>query len=89
MGLDMLKMADRRKVIQSLYSNDENIRLITGRSPFALSGTLLSEATLTRIFNQISSGNTQTKEIVDLSNYAYATEPTYSEIIDYLSKMYL
>lgn len=86
---DNLRMADRRKTIQSLYTGDDNIRLITGRSPFPLTSTLLSETNLTRIFSQISAGNAQRKDIVDLSNYAYATEPTYSEIIDYLSNMYM
>lgn len=79
-----LSMTNRRKAIKKIYSSDSGaVRWIRSNS-WGGSGQLDSTS-LERIIKNLGG----TKEIMNLTDFAYATEPTYAEIIDYLANMYL
>jgi hypothetical protein len=85
----VLSMADRRKAIREIYSNDESLRILVGRTPAGAARSFFSEESLDRILTQVSSQSGSIDDILRLSHFAYATEPNYAEMIDYLANMYL
>ena len=86
---DNLKMADRRKAIKALYSGDDQLKILTGRTPVGASSSFFNEANLESVLSSVSINPTGFEQIQRISNYAYATEPNYAEMIDYLANMYL
>lgn len=86
--LKQLNMANRRKAIQNLYDTDYGVRNIarTGRS--GSYSTLLTEDNINSYLSTVGS-STVIDGIVNLSKFAYATEPAYALTIDYLANMYL
>ena len=86
---DNLKMADRRKAIKVLYSGDDQLKILTGRTPAGASSNFFNEATLEEVMQAVSINPTRFEQTQRISNYAYATEPNYAEMIDYLANIYL
>lgn len=84
-----LKLSLRRKAIQTLYDSDGGVSSWLRRSRSTAYNNLFNQNSLERIISQVGSSSANTKDIVNLSNFAYATEPAYSSIIDYLSNFYL
>ena len=83
-----LMMADRRKKIRQIYSDDVGVRTYVRQSTSSGSSTF-SEESLDRILNQVGSNSASLADLQKLTDYAYATNSNYSNIIDYLSNMYL
>lgn len=84
------KMADRRKQIEQIYDgSDESLRRIFNRASGASGGSRYNETTLQQILNQVGTENINKNDVFTISNYAYATDPTFSGIIDYLSNIFL
>ena len=85
-----LKMADRRKQIEDIYSgSDEGLRRIFGQASGSNLGQLFSEESLERLIGQVGLENIDRSDISNMSNFAYSTESNYSTIIDYFSNMFL
>ena len=84
-----LKLSLRRKAIQTLYDSDGGVSSWLRRSRSTAYNNLFNQNSLERIISQVGSSSANIKYVVNLSNFAYATEPTYSSIIDYLSNFYL
>lgn len=83
-------MADRRKQIEKLYDgNDDALLRAYEKARGAGYGSRFNEEALKRITNQVGSEDIDRKEVRDLANFAYATDPLYAGIIDYLSNMFL
>lgn len=82
-------MADRRKKIQRIYSDDRALkRLSQGFGGRGLGGSY-QEDNLIRIINSVGLESVRREEIVDLSNFAYATQPVFADIIDYYANMFM
>ena len=91
--LNSKEFADRRKAIETLYSGDLGVKTYVRQSSGAASSTF-TEPTLTRILNSvglntITAGPASLNELLKLTNYAYATESNYANIINYFANMYL
>lgn len=85
-----LKMADRRKQLERLYDGSEDsIRRIFDRASGRAIGTQYDESFLVNLLNTVGTETINREQIVDLSNFAYATEPAYATVIDYLANMFL
>jgi len=83
-------MADRRKQIEALYDgSDESLRNIFNRGVGSNIGNKYNQQHLKLILDQVGTRTMNRKDISSLTNYAYATDPIYSGIIDYLSNMFL
>jgi hypothetical protein len=85
--------ADRRKAIETLYSGDLGIKTYVRQSTGSAASSY-SEATLTRILNSvgvstITTGPSGLNELLKLTNYAYATDTNYSNIVNYFANMFL
>lgn len=85
---EQLNMADRRKKIRQIYTDDAGVRTYVRQSTFTGSSTF-SEETLDRILNQVGSSSASLVDLQRLTDYAYATNPNYANIIDYFANMYL
>lgn len=84
------KMADRRKQIEQIYSgSDEGLRRIFDRASGVSAGARYNEAQINNLINRVGTENINRQEILNLTNFAYATDPNYANIIDYLSNMFL
>lgn len=87
------EFADRRKSIETLYSGDLGVKTYVRQSTGAAASTF-TETTLTRILssvgiNTITAGPASLSELLKLTNYAYATEANYANIINYFANMFL
>lgn len=84
------KMSDRRKQIERLYDgSDESLRRVFDRASGRAIGAQYDEAAVQRLIDSIGTSNLQIEDAVDLANFAYASEPNFSNIIDYLANMFL
>lgn len=83
-------MADRRKQIEALYDgSDESLRNVFNRGVGSNIGSRYNQQHLQLILDQVGTRIMNRKDILSLTNYAYATDAIYSGIIDYLSNMFL
>lgn len=85
----VLQMADRRKQIEDLYSSDVGVRTFLRNNNAAAGGSFFTLDNLIAVMNQVGSASLSYDNVIRLSEYAYATEPSYSSIIDYLANTYL
>lgn len=85
---EKLKMSDRRKAIQGLYSTDDSVRISLNKSATGIAGSTFNEETLERTISQLNQKSSSLEDIIKLSNYAYATESNYANIIDYLANIF-
>ncbi len=84
-----VNFADRRKTISVLYDDDAGLRAALDTSVGASGRGRYNEQTLNRVLDQIGSGALNFQDVLALSNYAYASDPTYQRIVDYFASMYL
>ena len=87
------KFADRRKSLETLYSGDLGVKTYVRQSSAGVANTF-TETTLNRILNSvgintITAGPNSMNELLRLTNYAYATESNYTNIINYFANMFL
>lgn len=82
-----LNMQDRRKAIDTLYKDDAGVRTYTRQSTGSASN-VFTEAKLNTILSNVGSNNADITEQLKLSNYAYATNANYQNIVDYFANMY-
>lgn len=92
-ALTPAEFADRRKSIETLYSGDLGVKTYIRQSTGSASSTF-TEATLNRILgsvgiNTITAGPASLNELLKLTNYAYATEANYTNIVNYFANMFL
>lgn len=86
----VLDMADRRKQIASLYDgSDAALGSRFGKNARIAQGKRFDEKELTRILENVGGRGAKKSEYISLGNYAYATEPTFKNIVDYLANMFL
>lgn len=83
-----LNMADRRRTIEQIYSSEITLRNLMGATN-ASTARSLSERELKQLLDMVGSSNFDRKKLVEYANHAYATEPLFAEIIDYLANMFL
>jgi hypothetical protein len=85
-----LNMADRRKQIERLYDgSEESLRRIFDKASGRKIGNRYNEEYLDRLIQSVGSEGLKRDELIDLTNHAYATDPNFANIIDYLSNMFL
>lgn len=85
-----LNMADRRKQIERLYDgSDDSLRRIFDKAAGQTIGNRYNEDFLDRLFASVGSEGLNRQQVIELSNYAYSTDPNFSNIVDYLSNMFL
>lgn len=84
-----LEMANRRKQVANLYDGDAGLLSQYERNIPSGAGQKFSEKTVAEIISRVGGVNQNKKEIRDLANFAYATDPMFANIIDYLSNMFL
>ena len=85
-----LNMADRRKQIERLYDgSEESLRRIFDKSTGRKIGNRYNEEYLKKIIESVGSEALNREQVIDLTNHAYATDPNFANIIDYLSNMFL
>lgn len=83
-------MADRRKQIEQLYDgSDEGIRRLFDKAAGANAGARYNETTVNQLLNQVGTETINKKDILSITNYAYATDPNYANIMDYLGNMFM
>jgi hypothetical protein len=85
--------ADRRKAIETLYTNDLGVKTYIRQGTGSVSNTF-TEATLNRILsnvglNTITTGPAALNDLLKLTNYAYATDANYANIVNYFANMFL
>lgn len=83
----VLNMADRRKAIREIYSTDEDLLSKLGKT--SIGSSVLNRETLKRVLDSAARRNRNVDDVIKLSELVYATEPTFTGIIDYLANMYL
>jgi hypothetical protein len=83
-----LDMANRRKKIRKIYSDDAGMRTYVRQSTSASRSTY-NEESLERLLNSVGSNTFREEDMQKMTNFAYATEPNYATIIDYMSNMFL
>ena len=82
--------ADRRKQIQELYSgNDTELRRIFNKNAAGGARALYTETFLDTLLNSIGLSTFNMGNAIKISNYAYATDPIFTDLIDYISNMYM
>lgn len=87
---EVLSMADRRKQIDSLYDgSDAALGSRFGRKASNTQGKRFNSAELERIIENVGGRGALKSDYVGLGNYAYATEPTFKNVVDYLANMFL
>jgi len=85
-----LNMADRRKQIERLYDgSDESLRRIFDKAAGRNIGNRFNEDFLDRLFTSVGSEGIDRAQIIELANYAYATDSNFANIIDYYANMFL
>lgn len=85
-----LNMADRRKQIERLYDgSEESLRRIFDKASGRKIGKRYNEEYLNKLIDAVGSEALKKDELIDLTNHAYATDPNFANIIDYLSNMFL
>lgn len=83
-------MADRRKQIEQIYDgSDEGIKRIYNKAAGSNSGSKYNEITINQLLNQVGTETINKKEVLNVTNYAYAIDSNYANIIDYLSNMFM
>lgn len=88
--VESLNMADRRKQIDKLYDgSDDSLRRIFDKSSGSAIGNKYNEDYLDRLFKAVGSDALDRDLLNRITNYAYATDPNFSSIIDYFANMYL
>ena len=85
----IIEMADRRKAIEEMYSGDQKLLRVFERARSAGLNSIFRRDNLERIISRVGSNSLNRKEVGNLANFAYATDPIYAGIIDYLSNMFL
>lgn len=87
---DQTKMANRRKQIEQLYGgSDTGIQRLFDRLSSKNIGGRYNELQINRIMQQVGTPTLDKGEVLDLTDFAYATDPNYANIIDYLSNMFM
>lgn len=85
-----LVMADRRKQISRLYGgSDAALGSLFGKKSGNTQGQRFTEEELERILSNVGGRGAKKSDYIDLGRYAYATEPAFKNIIDYLSNMFM
>jgi hypothetical protein len=85
-----LNMADRRKQIERLYDgSEESLRRIFDKAIGRKIGNRYNEDYLNRLLESVGSEAIDRDELIDLSNHAFATDPNFANIVNYLSNMFL
>ena len=83
-------MADRRKQIEQIYDgSDEGLRRLFDKSSGASAGARYNETTINNLLSQVGTETINKQDILNISNYAYATDPNYANIMDYLGNMFM
>ena len=85
---EVLSMADRRKKIRKIYDNESSVRTYIRQNNSA-SRSAYTEASFERLLTSVGSSSFNEDDLQKFASYAYATEPNYANIIDYLVNMYL
>lgn len=85
----IIEMADRRKAIEEMYSGDEQLLRVFEKARSASLNSIFTRDNLEKIISRVGSNGLDRKEVGNLANFAYATDPIYAGIIDYLSNMFL
>jgi len=85
---EVLSMADRRKKIRKIYDNESSTRTYIRQSNSASRSSYTKE-NFERLLSSIGSSTFNEETLQRFANFAYATEPNYANIIDYLVNMYL
>lgn len=87
---EVLDMADRRKQISSLYDgSDAALGSLFRKKKGSTQGRRFNQEELERIIENVGGRNVKKSDYIELGNYAYATEPSFKNIIDYLANMFL
>lgn len=85
----IIEMADRRKAIEEMYSGDEQLLRVFEKARSSSLNSIFTRDNLEKIISRVGSNGLDRKEVGNLANFAYATDPIYAGIIDYLSNMFL
>ncbi|RLI48738.1 hypothetical protein DRO61_06040, partial [Candidatus Bathyarchaeota archaeon] len=84
------EFADRRKQIKELYSgSDIELRRVFDKTTQFGGLSIYTEAYLDQILTQVGLSSLNIENVKKISHYGYATDPNYTTIIDYVSKMYM
>lgn len=82
--------ADRRKQIEQLYSgNDTELRRIFNKNPAGGARAIYTETFLDTLLNTIGLSTFNMGNAIKISNYAYATDPNFTNLIDYIVNMFM
>lgn len=88
--ISLTDMADRRKQIEQIYGGaDEGLQWLYERSSSRATGARYTENRIDTLLRQVGTTTLDKREVVDLANFAYATDPNYANILDYLANMFL
>ena len=84
------KMSDRRKQIERLFDgSDDSILRIVDRASGRAIGAQYDETAVQRLIDSIGTTGLPIDDAIDLANFAYASEPNFANVIDYLSNIFL
>ena len=87
---EVLELSDRRKTLISMYGGDDQaLRNRYDKAGGRVFRSNFNENKLNEIFEQVGSSRNNKKNILGFTNHAYAVEPLFAKIIDYLSNMFL